>query len=64
MSGRGTEIDKDLHSRLLAVFGSNIHFSGLQDLGSEFGKHSSNRDAFILFNFFPDSCYLVKRLSY
>jgi ubiquitin-activating enzyme E1 len=46
-AGRGTEIDEDLHSRQLAVygretmkrlFGSNVLVSGLQGLGAEIGK--------------------------
>jgi hypothetical protein len=61
-AGRGTEIDEDLHSRQLAVygretmkrlFGSNVLVSGLQGLGAEIGKCSYNRDAFILFGFLP-----------
>jgi ubiquitin-activating enzyme E1 len=61
-AGRGTEIDEDLHSRQLAVygretmkrlFGSNVLVSGLQGLGAEIGKCSCNRDAFILFGFLP-----------
>lgn len=46
MAGRAPEIDEDLHSRQLAVygretmkrlFGSNILVSGLQGLGAEIG---------------------------
>jgi hypothetical protein len=49
MAGKATEIDEDLHSRQLAVYGretmkrlfaSNVLVSGLQGLGAEIGKHS------------------------
>lgn len=49
MAGRGNEIDEDLHSRQLAVygretmkrlFGSNVLVSGLQGLGAEIGTCS------------------------
>ena len=48
MAGRAPEIDEDLHSRQLAVygretmkrlFGSNVLVSGLQGLGAEIGMY-------------------------
>ena len=59
--GKLTEIDEDLHSRQLAVygretmrrlFGSNVLVSGLQGLGAEIGTCSSSRDGSTLFSFF------------
>jgi ubiquitin-activating enzyme E1 len=50
MAGKATEIDEDLHSRQLAVYGretmkrlfaSNVLVSGLQGLGAEIGKDRS-----------------------
>jgi ubiquitin-activating enzyme E1 len=52
MGGRAPEIDEDLHSRQLAVygretmkrlFGSNVLISGLQGLGAEIGMPARHK---------------------
>jgi len=52
MAGRAPEIDEDLHSRQLAVygretmkrlFGSNVLVSGLQGLGAEIGMSAHHK---------------------
>jgi hypothetical protein len=58
MAGKATEIDEDLHSRQLAVYGretmkrlfaSNVLVSGLQGLGAEIGENRSVSPSVICF---------------